>query len=302
VQDEIGSAGDPAVARLGVGRVKVVLKKRRRLVLYLFSGPEHSDSLQNQLALLGIDTTMVDKVLRGPNMDVLDDKAWSELKGDIADGVYDAGIITPPCGSYSSSREHQPGPPVLRSVEHILGLPQGSGPNELSAANREIVRAANIITDRAAEAFGLFVGSNLPVLFENPLPIEGKPTIFLVPSVVALGELPGVDCADMDQCEFESLSTKPTRWMAYGIQMAALRGHRCSHQRKWQWAKTLLGRWQSTWSAHPSFIQQKEGGEWLSKKSAAYPANLNLLLADVLCDAIGSSTHHAKGADGRDSD
>jgi hypothetical protein len=271
-------------------------------VLYLFSGPEHSDSLQNQLALLGIDTTMVDTVLRGPDMDLLDDRVWSELKTDIGDEVYDACIITPPCGSYSSSREHQPGPPVLRSVEHILGLPQGSGPGELSAANREVVRKANIITDRAAEAFGLCVDKNLPALFENPLPIEGKPSIFLVPSVVALLERPGVACADMDQCVFEAASTKPTRWMSFGVQIEALRGHRCSHQRKWHWAKTLLGHWKSTWAAHPSIIQQKEGGEWMSKKSAAYPGDLNLLLADVLRDAIAWSSHHAKGADGIDTD
>lgn len=183
-----------------------------------------------------------------------------------------------------------------------MGLPQGSGPGELSAANREVVRKANIFTDRAAEAFGLCVDKNLPVLLENPLPIEGKPTIFLVPSMVALLERPGVECADMDQCEFEAASTKPTRWMASGIQTKALRGHRCSHKKQAQWAKTLLGHWKSTWAAHPSIIQQKEGDKWLSKKSEAYPSNLNLLLADVLCDSISWSSHHAKGADGIDSE
>ena len=98
------------------------------------------------------------------------------------------------------------------------------------------------------------------------------------------------------------MSTESHGCMGFGVQLKWLRGHRCVHQPNWQWAKMLLGRWESTWSAHPSIIQQKEGGEWASKKSAAYTCNLNLLLADVLRDSIAWSSHHAKGADGIDTE
>jgi hypothetical protein len=253
----------------------------------LFSGSEHAESVAVHLAALNIDCHMAD-VKAASSLDLLDDRVWETLLAGIKDGKYHGVLMSPPCGTYSSLREHRPGPRVLRSADHPLGFRRGSSPEHLSVADREQLRVANILTLRAIEAFSLCVDLGLPALLENPRPLEHKPSIFLVPKMLDLLARVGVETEDMDQCVFKALTTKPTRWMFFRIASGCFAQSRCSHAFAWHWWQDLGGKWNSQWSAHPGLHQRKVEGEWASSRSAAYPPLLNAKIAELFHGAFAA--------------
>jgi hypothetical protein len=230
---------------------------------------------------------MVDIKATG-KQDLLDDRVWESIVSDIRSRQYVGVLMSPPCGTYSSLREHRPGPRVLRSVEHPLGFRRGSSPEHLSVADRELLRVANILTLRSIEAFNLCVDLEIPVLLENPMPREGKPSIYLVPKMLELLARDGVEAEDMDQCTLGAPSTKPTRWAVYGFAVGIFADLRCKHPSVWHWWQDLRGRWQSQWSAHPGMHSRKVDGEWASLKSAAYPPLLNAKIAGLFQAALAN--------------
>jgi hypothetical protein len=254
-------------------------------VLYLFSGAEHAESVASYLAVLGIGCLMVD-IKSAPSQDLLDDRLWEGILAGLRDGLYQGVLMSPPCGTYSSLREHRPGPRILRSFVHPLGFPRGSSPEPLSVADREQLRVANILTLRAIEAFNLCVDLGVPALLENPRPIEDKPSIFVVPRMLELLARDGVEVEDMDQCALEAPTTKPTRWVLYKFASGSFSGFRCTHEPSWHWWRDLRGVWKSQWSAHKGMHQRKVDGEWASSRSAAYPPRLNATIADLFQGAM----------------
>jgi hypothetical protein len=247
------------------------------------------------LAVLGLRCHMAD-IKSTPSQDLLDDRLWEGILAGIREGLYQGVLMSPPCGTYSSLREHRPGPRVLRSPDHPLGFPRGSSPEHLSVSDREQLRVANILSLRAIEAFSLCVDGGIPVLLENPKPTLGKPSIFVVPRMLELLARDGVEVDDMDQCALEALTTKPTRWVIFGFASGCLSGFRCTHEPQMHWWQDLRGVWKSQWSSHMGMHQRKVDGEWASARSAAYPPRLNAKLAElfhgllVLPPAVGSAS------------
>lgn len=120
-------------------------------------------------------------------------------------------------------------------------------------------------------------------------------------------ELAGVECIELDQCEFGAPTTKPTTLIAYLINPPMLQSS-CNHSKQ-LWIKPSTG--EKVWSPHPP-LQGKEwyiqGAQWnrsmlltpqqirekfknmpyLTSAAQAYPADLNNKLAHALISAADS--------------
>ena len=93
-------------------------------MLIVFSGRKREGDLAHQMARLGWLVRSLDTVLPTPT-DLTDDKVWDEIKKDLDDEYFEAGWIATPCGTFSPLREKPPGPRprVIRTVDHITGIP-----------------------------------------------------------------------------------------------------------------------------------------------------------------------------------
>eukprot|EP00974_Lingulodinium_polyedra_P053767 5167198-Lingulodinium_polyedra.AAC.1 len=52
-------------------------------------------------------------------------------------------------------------------------------------------------------------------VIENPAPSPGRASLFLMPSMARLAQLPGVEHTDLHQCRYGARATKPTRLLSW---------------------------------------------------------------------------------------
>eukprot|EP00974_Lingulodinium_polyedra_P124899 11192449-Lingulodinium_polyedra.AAC.1 len=68
----------------------------------------------------------------------------------------------------------------------------------------------------------------------------GHPSIFRFREYFALAGLPGVTATNFDQCRWGGETLKPTRIMAWGVDLSAL-ALRCNHDPRLQTRTTIRG-------------------------------------------------------------
>ena len=178
----------------------------------------------------------------------------------------------PPCNTFSHARTVAPGPPPLRTAEHLYGLPG------LTPAQKEQVRTANLLAARSAEAATLLHRLGKSFIIEN---LERwspqSPSIWALEEMQKVAALPGVRTLHFDQCMVGAPARKPTTLLYYRLDLRRLQA-RCNHPvREWTNPDGSTHR-----GAHPRTVQRQVNGQWATKALAAYPAQLNKILAEAL--------------------
>ena len=275
----LGSSGDPAKAENRMHTVEL----DSPLIVHAFAGPDgKKSSLSCELRSVGLQCHDIDTRREGiPDMDLLDDTVWESVKTMLQEKAKGA-MVDPPCGTFSRVRNHRPGPPVLRSTEHIHGLPE----IRAVAKHKEELRKADILAERAIETCEIMHSRGLPFGFESPAPVADEPSIFLLPRAIALAKLPGVFSVVFDQCRFGALTTKPSQILAFKLPISDWCELRCSHTPDWHEFLDAYGTSHWKWSAHPPIAGNKAMGQWASAAAAAFPQELNVGLARAFASAV----------------
>eukprot|EP00972_Heterocapsa_arctica_P010014 1471343-Heterocapsa_arctica.AAC.1 len=111
---------------------------------------------------------MADVRVDPAKFDLAEDNAWEAIIADIERGVYDGGLLSPPCSTFTPARAnhlaHEQGPSMLRGfgLPHIYGLPG------LKGKDKDKVRLGTLLAVRAAQAARAFHVLGLPWVFETP--------------------------------------------------------------------------------------------------------------------------------------
>ena len=142
----------------------------------VFSGRSREGDLAHQMARLGWLVCSLDTALPTPT-DLTNDQVWDEIKKDIDEEFFQAGWIATPCGTFSPLREKPPGPRVIRTVEHITGIPE---PTKEEAAQ---LRDSNILVHRSYKVAHKLHQQVRPWGLENPEHPPGKPSLWLMPRI-----------------------------------------------------------------------------------------------------------------------
>ena len=104
-----------------------------------------------------------------------------------------------PCSSFSQARKDDGGPPPLRSVEYIAGLP------DLDEEDKKKVELGNLLADITIQLINECRTGQLWSV-ENP----AGSYLWLLPAFKALARKVGVFRVDFDMCAFGHKSKKPT--------------------------------------------------------------------------------------------
>ena len=256
-----------------------------RRVLILFSGPyDRPDGIAAFLRRRGIEVDLVDSGAEGGGgeHDILNDAFFIDIYERIRAGTYGIIFTAPPCSTYSIARffTDKPGPPAVRDREHILGLP------DVPAPHRRELHRANELTRRTAVLLSSahLVGADF--IIENPSD-RGDPSspwlfqearhgpIWLDPHFVELWQSSSLVSATFAQCMLGASSQKYTTfWYSSGLspQLNSLKRLICTHPR----------------DAHATVAGGVQGqdGKWNSAATAAYPAELNLFIADAILSRL----------------
>lgn len=87
---------------------------------------------------------------------------------------------------------------------------------------------------------------------ENPDRPEGKPSLWLMPAIKKVMQIPGAKEINFDQCRTELETTKPTKFVVKGLNLDHLNDLRCNHP-KVKWSDTSGKSWQA---AHRPVVQR----------------------------------------------
>ena len=258
------------------------------IYLSLFSGPStRPDGLRAMFAAKGWACEDFD-IVNGSEQDLSRDDVWTRLLVRIKCRDFRFIVMGPPCSTFSRARERQPGPRPLRSFEAPYGLPR----EELTEAERKDLKLGNFFMLMAAAAFRTAIDAGVPVVFENPEPVQGYASAFQFDEWQQIAVMPGVGTIDFDQCSMGAETAKPTRLLTWGVDLSSIHGRRCDHpHRCWAWSDAQ-GRPRRSWGPHPPLVgRRRSNGEYATRAAAAYPAAFNeLLVSAAVSPATGSHT------------
>ncbi|CAE8651021.1 unnamed protein product, partial [Polarella glacialis] len=223
----------------------------------------------------GWNTCDVD-IVATPACDVLDDAVWSAITQDIRAGLYELVFAGTPCGTFSSLRGQGDGPRPLRSFENQEGLDQSA----LSSHEWLELQQANLMVWRSAEALSTMYHLGKAFILENPAPWPGCVSLFRTEAMRNVARLQGVRFVEFHQRPFGAETTKPTRLLYFGLDLATLGESKCNHPVR-DWTDST-GR--SYRAAHERLQGRFRVGadgrrERASRALAAYPGELNRELA-----------------------
>ena len=261
-------------------------------MVHVFSGPDdRKDGLAAFLSDLGVPCVDLDIVnyRQGEvksQHDLSSDSLWELLHTELGAGRITALWFGTPCSTFSKARGHGPGPRPLRSVQHIYGLPK----SDLWDSEFQQVKEGTFFALKTSELATAAHSLGIPFGIENPEPWEGHVSLFLLPEVQRLAELPGIAVNDFDQCQLGAETAKPTRLLSSGLGL----GHwswRCNHKKKhWSYID-WKGNKCSKWGAHPPLVgRRREDGRPATAGAAAYPTEMNRLLAEIICKSVAGQT------------
>ena len=225
--------------------------------------------------------------------DVSSDHLWEIVLNDICTGQVKALWFGTPCTTFSRAREVRPGPPPLRDLDHPYGLPKSS----LTLQQHEQVRLGTFYALKTTEAATEAHSRGIPFAIENPEPWEGHLSMFVLPEIMALASLPGVQAVNFDQCMVGAETTKPTRVLYYKVPLSSLQ-KRCHRPKQWWEFRDWRGKSQRWLGAHPPLARRAgEDGTPATAAAAVYPAELNRIIRQCV-GARGVCSSHMGRAHG----
>lgn len=175
---------------------------------------------------------------------------------------------------YPSGNVHRD-PRPFRSVNHIEGLPK----QELSQAEKTQLKEANILVKRTCTAAAYQNRNKRPWGKENPKHPDDKPQLWMMPLMIKLEDLGGVELTDFDQCRTGLATTKPTRLMTKRLPLDELKHLKCNHE------KVKRTREDGTiyYAAHGNTVQKwvegPDGRQRASKAQGEYTEELCRIIA-----------------------
>ena len=108
-----------------------------------------------------------------------------------------------------------PGPPALRD---LTGRGR-YGKSTLTATQDKKVKEHNLHAVRVAEILDRFTFRGCPWILECPGVPDTHVSVLALDEFVALPGLPGVARTDGVQCPFGALSSRPSTWVHWGVDM-----------------------------------------------------------------------------------
>ena len=258
-------------------------------MVHVFSGPDdRADGLAAYLFKLGVPCVDLDIVnfRQGEvksSHDLSSDALWETLHKELADGRILALWFGTPCSTFSKARGHGAGPRPLRSIQHIYGLPR----SELRDSEFQQVREGTYFALKTCELAQAAHSRGTCFGIENPEPWPGFVSLYLLPEMQDLSRLPGVTCANFDQCRLGAETAKPTRLLSFGLDLSQW-AWRCHHTPKsWQYTD-WKGNACVKWGPHPPLVGRKrEDGRPATAGAAAYPVEMNGRLASAIHESLG---------------
>ena len=283
-------------------------------LLNLFSGPySRADGLAASLKSLGwADVAQFDNDGErggGWDHDLLRDETYASILADAHAGKYDAVMVAFPCSTFSISRFFDAstsdgadeGPPIIRTKAHPDGLPEG----DIDPKHIRELKMSNLLLARAVAV--AVAARNSPkraaVIFENPADRSIEGSVAYAPEFANHGSVFATSAfkrlqarADLNfsatfaSCRLGSDYQKYTT-LYYTPEAAALLDaldgpeYKCNHPRGTH-SKQAGGR-------------SGDEGAFASSAAAAYPAELNRILAKAFTLARTGSTSAVELADTR---
>ena len=195
-------------------------------VLYIFAGDRrrcdvyhYLSEFQQQFNYLLVMREI--DLLRGADQDITDESFWADILVSIDNGEWDAIVVTPPCNTFSRSRESwktHPGPRPIRDRSYPYGFPW------LRNADKRAVEQANSFIDKSIECYlrGHRVGAW--GLLEHPEDLgvcsngRSPASIWQLPEIHDLQADTGSNTFAFFQCDFTpaeeaAATSKPTRFL-----------------------------------------------------------------------------------------
>jgi len=112
------------------------------------------------------------------------------------------------------------------------------GRKGLTPEEAKEVRIGTLLANRAAAIVRMFHDAGRPWFLETPAPSQRYPSVFRLPELVKLSELPNVHSLNIMQCEFGAPTQKPTALLYGNVELRSFPTE-CSH---------VLRRWVVPWS------------------------------------------------------
>ena len=268
-------------------------------VLLLFSGPyRRPDGLAAILTAKGFEVDQIDSDKLdggGDSHNLLNDVFFTELHTKLRNGYYTAVFAAPPCSTYSIARYFKSkdskdgGPQPVRSRSEILGL------SDMPPGHHRELRQANEVTRRTCVLLSAARRSGAEIAIENPAD-RGDPSqphlfqfpehgpLWLDPHVITLIGEASMRSATFAQCMFGGSTQKYTTFYftaGFDATFSPLRRLLCTH------APGTHGT-----VAGGAIVDEK----WSSAATAAYPADLNLLIAEAILHLSSSTVTTAPDA------
>ena len=260
-------------------------------MVHVFSGPDdRADGLAAYLSKLGVPCVDLDIInfRQGEiksSHDLSSDSLWETLRAELEGGRILALWFGTPCSTFSKARGHGAGPRPLRSIQHIYGLPK----SELRDSEFQQVREGTYFALKTCEMAQAAHSRGVCFGIENPEPWPGYVSLFLLPEVQELSRLSDVTCTNFDQCRLGAETAKPTRLLSFGLDLTQWTW-RCQHEyQSWRYTD-WNGNECEKWVPHPPLVGRKrEDGRPATAGAAAYPSEMNELLAQAIHDGIARS-------------
>jgi hypothetical protein len=186
-------------------------------ILYIFAGDHRragvKQCLEELQALWCFKLCMREvDILRGGEQDVQQEEFWRELMSELAAGVYDLLIVTPPCHTHSRARSSgggRPGPRPVRSANYPWGFPwlEGKALRSCELANKLVLRTF--------EAIETAFNAGACHILEHPEDLGATPSGEVPAAIWQYSELrdiqlrTGAEYRAMFQCIHGALTSKP---------------------------------------------------------------------------------------------
>ena len=199
-------------------------KRDRPWALILFSGISREGDIQHALVRKGWVVCAVDSMAPKPT-DLLCEATWESISLDLVGGFFKALWVATPCETFSPLREKPPGPRVLRTLEHIEGLPRSS----LTTGEQKQLKESNILVKRTSSAASAQSASGGMWGIENPDHGKEKPSLWDMPSIKDLIDRKADGDVRFDQCRTGLETRKPTRLVTKNMDLSELHNMRCNH-------------------------------------------------------------------------
>ena len=278
-------------------------------VLYLFSGKRRKTNVAAVLRAWSLHAEFeieVDEwdILNGPSFDLLADENRDRLLAAISQGIYAAVLMSPPCGTWSRAPwANQFGPRPLRSS----GFPWGFA--WLEGHRLKKVAASNSMVRLCLQVLELIEKSSFTIYFwlEHPEDLGSvssyrrrarrmwfarvdtkiRPaSIWQLPQLRRLLQLPGTLTRVFHQCAFGADSPKPTRVFTDLAYFGSL-GYSSWPQLDHYGAYTgPLPRQCACGRPHQQLISKNSKGDFKTTAAAAYPPAMDEFLATALWFAV----------------